>query len=65
MRGAAQHIQSARKLWRLLQRLGAGLLLIGLALFFLGEFTDPWAVFVAVGSILLLFGSFLVWRKWG
>ncbi len=65
MRGEVQNIQSARRLWRLVQRLGAGILLIGLALFFGGDFTDPWAVFVAVGSILLLFGSVLTWRHRG
>jgi len=65
MRGEVQHIQPARRLWRLLQRLGAGILLIGLAMFFLGDFTDPWTAFVTVGFVLLLLGSFLVWRHRG
>ena len=65
MQGEVQHIQPARRLWRVVQRLGAGPLLIGLAMFFGGDFTNPWPVFVGVGSILLLFGSVLAWRHRG
>ncbi len=65
MQGEVRHSQPTRKLWQLVQQLGAGTLLIGLALFYLGDFTDPWAVFVTVGSVLLLFGSVLTWRYRG
>ncbi len=65
MRGEVQHIQPARKLWRLVQLVGAGALMVGLALFFEGDFKNPWPVFVGVGFILLLLGSVLAWRHRG